>query len=143
MPEIFFGPWSVRVRRVDASFEHRSVISGADAGDGVYPAVAGAEVCDRCDAERVAMRFPNTFPNGCDLTLGPSALDLTLHWRAGSDSLRDLDATFQKATSAIFDALVRMGRRDSGRRGVDNGDRGVATVLPRGAAHALERRGCP
>jgi hypothetical protein len=44
MPEIFFGPWSVRVKRVNASFAHRLVITGADVGDGVHPAVVGAEI---------------------------------------------------------------------------------------------------
>lgn len=37
--------------------------------------------CDRCYAERMALRFPKTFPNGFDLTLRPSALELPLHWR--------------------------------------------------------------
>lgn len=37
--------------------------------------------CDRCYAERVALRFPKTFPNGFDLTLRPDALELPLHWR--------------------------------------------------------------
>jgi protein gp37 len=37
--------------------------------------------CDRCYAERMALRFPNTFPNGFDLTLRPDALQLPLHWR--------------------------------------------------------------
>ena len=37
--------------------------------------------CDRCYAERMALRFPKTFPNGFDLTLRPDALELPLHWR--------------------------------------------------------------
>jgi protein gp37 len=37
--------------------------------------------CDRCYAERVTLRFPKTFPNGFNLTLRPSALELPLHWR--------------------------------------------------------------
>jgi protein gp37 len=37
--------------------------------------------CDRCYAERIALRFPKTFPNGFALTLRPDALDLPLHWR--------------------------------------------------------------
>jgi protein gp37 len=37
--------------------------------------------CDRCYAERMALRFPKTFPNGFELTLRPAALDLPLHWR--------------------------------------------------------------
>ena len=37
--------------------------------------------CDRCYAERIALRFPKTFPNGFALTLRPAALDLPLHWR--------------------------------------------------------------
>jgi protein gp37 len=37
--------------------------------------------CERCYAERVARRFPKTFPNGFALTLRPAALDLPLHWR--------------------------------------------------------------
>src|SRR5581483_8211623 len=38
--------------------------------------------CDRCYAERITRRFPKNFPNGFDLTLRPSALDLPLRWRA-------------------------------------------------------------
>jgi protein gp37 len=37
--------------------------------------------CDRCYAERIALRFPKTFPSGFELTLRPDALDLPLHWR--------------------------------------------------------------
>jgi protein gp37 len=37
--------------------------------------------CDRCYAERMALRFPKTFPNGFDLTLRPDALDLPTRWR--------------------------------------------------------------
>jgi protein gp37 len=37
--------------------------------------------CDRCYAERVALRFPKTFPNGFDLTLRPELLDLPRRWR--------------------------------------------------------------
>lgn len=37
--------------------------------------------CDRCYAERMALRFPKTFPNGFDLTLRPDALELPLRWR--------------------------------------------------------------
>jgi protein gp37 len=37
--------------------------------------------CDRCYAERVALRFPKTFPNAFALTLRPTALDLPLRWK--------------------------------------------------------------
>jgi hypothetical protein len=37
--------------------------------------------CDRCYAERMALRFPKTFPNGFDLTLRPDSLDMPLRWR--------------------------------------------------------------
>lgn len=37
--------------------------------------------CDRCYAEKVAHRFPATFPNGFNVTLRPHALDLPRHWR--------------------------------------------------------------
>lgn len=37
--------------------------------------------CERCYAERMALRFPNTFRNGFALTLRPDALELPLHWR--------------------------------------------------------------
>lgn len=38
--------------------------------------------CDRCYAERVANRFPKTFPNGFNLTLQRHLLDLPKRWRA-------------------------------------------------------------
>jgi protein gp37 len=37
--------------------------------------------CDRCYAERVALRFPNNFPNGFTLTLKPDVLDLPMRWK--------------------------------------------------------------
>jgi len=37
--------------------------------------------CDRCYAEKIAKRFPKTFPNGFDLTLRPELLELPKHWR--------------------------------------------------------------
>jgi protein gp37 len=37
--------------------------------------------CDRCYAERITQRFPQTYPNGFDLTLKPDALDIPLRWR--------------------------------------------------------------
>ncbi len=37
--------------------------------------------CDRCYAERMALRFPKTFPHGFELSLRPAALELPLHWR--------------------------------------------------------------
>lgn len=38
--------------------------------------------CDRCYAERVALRFPKTFPNGFNLTLQRHLLDLPKRWRS-------------------------------------------------------------
>lgn len=37
--------------------------------------------CDRCYAERITRRFPQTFPNGFALTLRPDALNIPLGWR--------------------------------------------------------------
>ena len=37
--------------------------------------------CDRCYAERLALRFPKTFPNRFELTLRPELLDLPRRWR--------------------------------------------------------------
>ncbi len=37
--------------------------------------------CDRCYAERITKRFPQSFPNGFALTLRPDALDIPLRWR--------------------------------------------------------------
>jgi protein gp37 len=37
--------------------------------------------CDRCYAERVALRFPQTFPNGFQLTLRDDAVAAPLTWR--------------------------------------------------------------
>lgn len=37
--------------------------------------------CDRCYAERVAKRFPKTFPNGFNLTLQRHLLKLPMRWR--------------------------------------------------------------
>lgn len=37
--------------------------------------------CDRCYAERITQRFPQTFPNGFLLTLRPDSLEIPLHWK--------------------------------------------------------------
>jgi protein gp37 len=37
--------------------------------------------CDRCYAERMTRRFPQTYPQGFALTLRPDALDLPRRWR--------------------------------------------------------------
>jgi protein gp37 len=37
--------------------------------------------CDRCYAERVTRRFPETYPHGFELTLREDALELPLRWK--------------------------------------------------------------
>jgi protein gp37 len=37
--------------------------------------------CERCYAERITRRFPQTFPNGFGLTLRPETLEIPLRWR--------------------------------------------------------------
>jgi len=69
--------------------------------------------CDRCYAERVALRFRKTFPNGFALTLRPTALDLPLHWRRPRmifvNSMSDLfHADVPDAYIAeVFDVMAR------------------------------------
>jgi protein gp37 len=69
--------------------------------------------CDRCYAERIALRFPKTFPNGFTLTLRPDALDLPLHWRRPRtifvNSMSDLfHADVSDAYIAdVFDVMIR------------------------------------
>lgn len=49
------------------------------------PTVGCTEVspgCDHCYARRMTQRFPQTYPNGFDLTLRRHALELPLRWRA-------------------------------------------------------------
>ena len=41
----------------------------------------GLPGCDRCYAERITQRFPNTFPQGFRLTVREDALEIPLHWR--------------------------------------------------------------
>jgi protein gp37 len=38
--------------------------------------------CNLCYAERITRRFPQSFPNGFDLTLREAAIELPLRWRA-------------------------------------------------------------
>ena len=48
------------------------------------PTVGCTEVspgCDHCYAKRMTQRFPQTYPNGFDLTLRSAALDLPRRWR--------------------------------------------------------------
>ncbi len=69
--------------------------------------------CDLCYAERVTRRFPKTFPNGFDLTLRPTMLELPLHWKAPRvifvNSMSDLfHADVPEAFIAqVFDVMVR------------------------------------
>lgn len=37
--------------------------------------------CDLCYAERITIRFRQSFPDGFALTLRPEALDIRLHWK--------------------------------------------------------------
>jgi len=49
------------------------------------PTVGCTEVspgCDRCYPRRMTRRFPQTYPNGFDLTVRRHALDLPLRWRS-------------------------------------------------------------
>jgi protein gp37 len=69
--------------------------------------------CDRCYAERIALRFPKTFPNRFELTLRPSALELPLHWRRPRtifvNSMSDLfhvDVP-DEYIAQVFDVMVR------------------------------------
>ena len=69
--------------------------------------------CDRCYAERMALRFPKSFPNGFDLTLRPDALDLPLHWRRPRtifvNSMSDLFQVDvpESYIATVFDIMVR------------------------------------
>jgi hypothetical protein len=69
--------------------------------------------CDRCYAERLALRFPKTFPNGFALTLRPAALDLPLRWRRPRtifvNSMSDLfhSRVPESYIAQVFDVMVR------------------------------------
>lgn len=69
--------------------------------------------CDRCYAERMALRFPKTFTHGFDLTLRPESLELPLHWRRPRtifvNSMSDLfHADVPESYIAqVFDVMVR------------------------------------
>jgi protein gp37 len=69
--------------------------------------------CDRCYAERMALRFPKTFPNGFDLTLRPDTLELPLHWRRPRtvfvNSMSDLFHVNvpESYIAQVFDVMVR------------------------------------
>ena len=48
------------------------------------PTIGCTEVsaeCDHCYAKRITQRFPQTYPNGFDLTLREAALELPLKWK--------------------------------------------------------------
>jgi protein gp37 len=69
--------------------------------------------CDRCYAERIALRFPRTFPNGFALTMRPAVLDLPLRWRRPRmifvNSMSDLFHADVPETyvADVFDVMVR------------------------------------
>lgn len=69
--------------------------------------------CDRCYAERITKRFPQTFPNGFALTLRPHALDIPLRWRRPRtifvNSMSDLfhAAVPEDYLQLVFDVMRR------------------------------------
>lgn len=69
--------------------------------------------CERCYAERIALRFPKTFANGFALTLRPATLELPLRWRRPRmifvNSMSDLfHADVPDAYIAeVFDVMIR------------------------------------
>jgi len=69
--------------------------------------------CDRCYAERITQRFPNSFPNGFTLTLRPDALDIPLRLEAATshflNSMSDLfhvDVS-EEYLQLVFDVMQR------------------------------------
>jgi protein gp37 len=69
--------------------------------------------CDRCYAERITQRFPDTFPDGFALRLREHALTLPLHWRTPRrifvNSMSDLfhaDVPFE-FIARVFDVMGR------------------------------------
>jgi protein gp37 len=69
--------------------------------------------CDRCYAERITRRFPQTFRNGFDLTLRPEALEIPLRWRRPRtifvNSMSDLfhvDVP-EEYVRSVFDVMLR------------------------------------
>jgi len=72
--------------------------------------------CDRCYAERITRRFPNSFPNGFALTLRYEALDIPLRWKRPRvifvNSMSDLfhaDVT-EEYLQLVFDVMRRTPR---------------------------------
>jgi len=80
------------------------------------PTIGCTEVspgCDHCYAKRITHRFPQTYPNGFELTLRDAALELPLKWRAPRrvfvNSMSDL---FHRDVPdefilRVFDVMVR------------------------------------
>lgn len=62
-----------------------STKSGIEWTDATWNPVTGCSKvspgCDRCYAERVALRFPKTFPHGFAVTLRDESLSLPYRWR--------------------------------------------------------------
>jgi protein gp37 len=69
--------------------------------------------CDLCYAKRITQRFPQTFPNGFDLTLRPHAIEMPLKWKAPRvifvNSMSDLFHTGvpESFIAQVFDVMMR------------------------------------
>jgi protein gp37 len=69
--------------------------------------------CDHCYARRITQRFPQTYPNGFDLTLRQHVLELPVHWKAPRrvfvNSMSDLFHTDvpDAYIARVFDVMVR------------------------------------
>jgi protein gp37 len=69
--------------------------------------------CDRCYAERITRRFPQTFPNGFALTLRPDSLDTPIRWkRPRTIFVNSMSDLFHRDVpeayiSQVFDVMAR------------------------------------
>ncbi len=134
MPETFQGKWRVRVTEKNAGFEQRFRITGANAGNGIYPGVVGVEAVAEGDGWTITMEWNNGSGSGWQESavlravgsISPLVLINILRADDNFPVQRDNDFDDLVITCTDLDPIFKVVQRPFAL------DRGTLTMLPDG-----------
>lgn len=140
MSEIFQGKWRVRITDKNAGFEHRFRITGANAGNGVYPGVVGTEATAEGDGWTITMEWNNGSGSGWQESavlravgsISPLVLVNILRADDNFPDQRDNDFDDLVITCTDLDPIFKVVQRPFAL------DRGTLTMLPDGIFDASQ-----
>jgi hypothetical protein len=140
MSEIFQGKWRVRVTEKNAGFEHRFRITGANAGNGIYPGVVGTEAIAEGDGWMITMEWNNGTGSGWQESavlraVGSISLLILVNILRADDNFpdqRDNDFDDLVITCTDLDPIFKVVQRPFAL------DRGTLTMLPDGIFDASQ-----